>query len=235
MADISRSSFIPKEAPGLTPARVRRKRTLHVFGFLATTLLVGSLALAAGVYFLRSSAEGKLSSAKQALIEQKNLFQPEHIQEIREFDQRLKIGSVLIQNHIAPLKVFAALEAATKQNVQFTSFALEHMPSREMLLTLTGVTSEFKSLALQEIQFGDNRTLRDISFAEVGVNEATDENPQRMVAFTLKGTVDLSEVRYDGLPVFTPAPTVFEETEETLSVEEGETQVLGAAVAPENL
>lgn len=235
MADISRSSFIPKEAPGLTPTRVRRKRTLHVFGFVATTLLVGSLALAAGAYFLESSAKGKLSDAKQSLIEQKNLFQPEHIQEIREFDQRLKIGSVLIENHIAPLKIFAALEAATKQSVQLTSFALEHTPSREMIVTLMGTTPEFESLALQEIEFGDNRTLKNIAFSEVAVNEATEDNPRRMVAFTLEGTIDLAEVRYDGLPVFTPKPVVFEETGDVLSVEEGDTQVLGAAITRENI
>jgi hypothetical protein len=235
MADIGRSSFIPKETVGLTPSKIRRKRTFHVFGFLATTMLVGSLALAGGVYFLKSSAEKNLSAAKQLLTDQKSLFKSEDILEVRAFDRRLQVAEVLIQNHVAPLKIFAALEKETKQSIQFTKFSLEHTPTREMLLSLDGLTPEFKSLALQELQFDQNKILRDVAFNQVAINEAEEGGTERMVAFTLKGSVDLGNVRYDGTSVFIPEPVAFEETNAILTVEDGAPIVLGETVTNEEI
>ncbi len=235
MADIGRSSFIPKETAGLTPSKIRRKRTFHVFGFIATSMLVSSLALAGGVYFLKSSAEKQLGEARQALNEQKNLFKSEQITEVREFDRRLQVAEALLQNHIAPLKIFAALERDTKQSVQFTKFALEHTPTREMLLTLEGITPEFKSLALQELQFGENTILKEVTFSQVAINDEVEGVIGRMVAFSLGGVVDLGNVRYDGTPVFTPEPVAFTETGDTLSVADGSPIVLGDAITTEEI
>jgi len=204
MADFSRSSFIPKETTGAVPSRVRRRRTFHIFGFIATTMLVGSLALAAGVYFLKTSAQKGLDDAKQSLIEQDNLFKQESISEVREFDRKLKAAELLINNHISPLKIFAALEKETKQKVQFTAFEVEHTPTLEVILNLQGTTPEFKSLALQEITFSENGVLRDVVFSEVSTNDGS--SPDRKSAsadssinFNLKGTLSPDTIPYDGV------------------------------------
>jgi hypothetical protein len=220
MVEIPRSSFIPKETTGMTPGRVRRKRTFHVFGFIATVLLVGSLITAALVFFLKSTAESGLQDAKTALSEQKNLFNPEHINEVREFDRRLRAAEQLIKNHISPLKVFSALEEQAKQKIQFTSFLLEHTPSFETLVTLRGTTREFKTLALQESGFAGDSLLKDVMFNEVSTQDQPQEDGQggvtSMITFTLSGIVDTSRILYDGQTVrsrvepqpFTPQPPV---------------------------
>jgi hypothetical protein len=233
MADIGRSSFIPRETSGLTPNKIRRKRTFHVFGFVATAMLLGSLALGGGVYFLRKDSADNLASAKQTLVDQKSLFKVEHISEVREFDRRLKAAEALLQNHIAPLKIFSTLEQETKQRIQFSAFTLEHSPSRELLLTLEGVTPEFNSLALQEMKFGDNRVLKDIVFNQVAINEGTETNPERTVVFSMSGIVDLGSVRYDGVPVYTPEPAAFVESDNVISLSEATPAVLGEAVIQE--
>jgi hypothetical protein len=238
MADIGRSSFIPKETSGLVPGKLRRKRTFHIFGFISTTLLVGSLALAAGVYFLKSSAESGLESARNQLAEQNNLFKSEYITEIREFDRRIHAAEALVQNHVAPLKVFAALEDATKQNIQFTTFSLEHDPSRDIILSLSGTTREFKSLALQEIQFGDHTLLKDMVIEQVAFGDSIGEegtSEGQKVTFSLKGTLDMGLVRYDGTPVFAEVPAVFLDANNMLTVGDGTPAVLGESIINEDI
>ncbi len=234
MADIGRSSFIPKEAGGFTPGNMRRKRTFHVFGFLSAILLIGSLILGVGVYVLKSAAERELASSKQMLSEQKDVFKPEYINEVRQFDRRLQAAEALMRNHVAPLKVFVALEEETKQKVQFTSFNLSHNPSAEVILELQGVTPEFSSLALQEIQFSDSQMLKDIVFEGVAFSEAEDVT-ERMVSFSLKGILDTNELLYDGTSQAEQTLTTFREGEGTLAVEEAEPIVLGEAIINEEI
>ncbi len=208
MADFSRSSFIPKETSGAVPNRVRRRRTFHIIGFIATTMLIGSAALAGGVYFLKSSAQKGLEDAKQSLIEQDNLIKEESIAEVRDFDRQLKAAKLLINNHISPLKIFAALEKETKQKVQFTSFEVEHTPTLEVLVNLEGTTPEFKSLALQEIQFSENSILRNVVFSEVATNDSSaasekSASADSSITFTLKGVLSPDSIPYDGVTPIT--------------------------------
>ncbi len=236
MADIGRSSFIPKEAGGFTPGNVRRKRTFHVFGFLSATMLIGSLILGIGVYVLQSAGERELVSAKQKLSEQKDVFKPEYINEVRQFDRRLQAAEAMLLNHIAPLKIFAALEDETKERVQFTSFTLTHNPSAEIILELQGVTPEFRSLALQEIEFGDddNEMFKDIVFKQVALEE-TENAADRTVTFSLKGTLGTTGVRYDGTSAAKEELTTFSEVNGDLAVEEAQPQVLGESIIREDI
>jgi hypothetical protein len=206
MAGFSRSSFIPKETSAAIPNRVRRRRTFHVFSFISTAVLIGSLALAAGVFFLKRSSATSLIEAQQALIDQKNLFKQESINEVRGFARRLQAAELLIQNHISPLWFFSELEKDTMQKVQFSSIGFEHTPAFEVLVTLTGVTPEFKTLALQEIQFSLNSILKGITFSQVATNEGSaskegdedDTETTSGVTFSLEGTFEPSSILYDG-------------------------------------
>ncbi len=210
MVDIPRSSFIPKEGSGMTPGRARRTRTFHVFGFIATVSLVGSLLSAGFVYFLKSSAESNLDTEKQALREQKDLFNQDSIAEVREFDRRLQAADLLIRNHISPLKIFAALEERTKQRIQFTSFTLEHSPSLEVIVSLQGKTPEFKTLALQESSFADDLLLKDVLFSEVSTDDGEEEgSTSQSIVFALKGSLDTSRVLYDGTTPASVTDTAF--------------------------
>ncbi len=218
MVDIPRSSFIPKENSGMTPGRARRTRTFHIFGFIATVALVGSLLSAGFVYFLKNSASANLTSAEQALSEQKNLFSIESINEVKEFDRRLQAASLLIGNHISPLKIFSALEQRAKQRIQFTQFSLEHTPGIEVIVQLQGKTSEFGVLALQESSFGDDALLKNVVFSQVSTEDQTEEGGAAQgIAFTLKGALNTGLVLYDGKS----APNV-----QTAFVQDGEAIVI---------
>jgi len=221
MADISRSSFIPKENTGGVPARVRRRRTFNVFGFIATTVLIGSILLVGGTYFLKQTANAKLERVKTELNSQKGLFKNDSIAEVREFDRRLQGARQLLNNHVAPHKIFAALEQGTKQKVQFTSLTYKYDPSFDILLTIQGGTQEFKTLALQALQFGEDPMLKNILFTEVGTTEVAPSDTKtdttsntNKVSFTLTGLLTPAALDYDGSEAGNPA--AFLEQPETI-------------------
>lgn len=226
MADIPRSSFIPKETSGAVPSRIKRRRTFHVFGFLASVLLIGSLALAAGTYFYKKTAEKARDNTQEELRLLKDQFDEKQVAEVRQFDRQLKAAEFLLNNHIAPTKIFTVLERSTKQRVQFMDFGLEYDPSFDVTVSLSGGTEEFMTVALQALQFGSEPLLRDALFSEVsseGANIEAVENPvsdveDHEVTFAVSGTVAPSLLLYDG--IYSVGEVRTEQTEQNVTNEQ---------------
>ena len=175
MAEAPRSSFIPKQTSSAVPSSVRRKRRFHAFNFLASALLALSLALGAGSYFYRNYAGKQLEQAKSDLSFESERFSENDIAEVREFDRTLEAARLLLDNHISPSKIFDALELKTMDRVQFSSFSFQQRPSQDVTLTVEGGTEEFKTVALQALQFGDDPLLSDAVFTDLGTQGASVE------------------------------------------------------------
>ncbi len=213
MVDVPRSSFIPKSSMGMVPDRVRRGRTFHAFNFIAAVLLIGSIISAGLVFFFKGVQESQLESVKIDLNNQKGLFDEAKVREVREFSKQLAVAKTLLTNHISPLRIFSALEEETKQRIQFTSFSLERTSPEEVLVSLSGKTEVFQTLAVQEITFADHVLLKDILFSEVATYDSNgiknengeikntstnDEKIERGITFTLTGVVPSTAILYDG-------------------------------------
>lgn len=199
MTEVPRSSFIPKEAPGMMPARVRRRHTFQVFDIIATAMLIGALLLAGGAYFMKFSAEKQKKEALEKISEQ-GQFNEEAIGEIRQFDRKLKAAEDLLKNHISPLKIFNALELRTKNRVQFTQFTFEHTPKFEAYLSVTGGTKEFKTLALQSMQFNSDPILQSLLVTTLQADAESaksDEDNSHVVTFSMTGNIPQGKILYD--------------------------------------
>ncbi len=168
MAYIPRSSFIPKEASGAIPMQVQKKRTVRIFSLLASALLITSVASAIGAFLYKDYALGQLETAKAELqtvsAESNN---EDNIAEIRTYDQKLKIAKSLLDNHIAPSRIFAELESTTKENVQFDAFELTYDPGFEVELKLGGNTRELSAIALQNTQFAKEGIFSDFKIEDI--------------------------------------------------------------------
>lgn len=205
MAYVPRSSFIPKEASGAIPMRVRRKRTIHVFSLLTTLLLLASLAGAVGVYLYQDFLENRLEAAKTALNEASDAENDAKIEEIRIYDNKLTIAHTLLDNHLAASFLFEELENSTKETVQFQSLEYTYDPGFEALLTLGGNTEEFTSLALQKMQFLEDTLFSDFVVGEISTSQdVTDEeievnrNEESDVGFEVKGLFRKNLLEYTG-------------------------------------
>lgn len=206
MVDIPRSSFIPKETSAAIPTRIKRRRTFHVFNFLASALLVVAILLAGGTYFYKYTLDNKLVSVKEQLREQTNLFSEERLAEVRAFDRQLRAAQYLLDKHLAPSKIFTALEKDTVDRIRFTSFLYEFNYPFDVLMDIQGATEEFKTVALQSNEFRRDTLFEKGIFTDLGTSDVStpDDEPSTndndgKVNFTVKGPVLLEMLSYDGL------------------------------------
>lgn len=219
MAYIPGSSFIPKETTvGATPKVVKRKRTFHIIGFIASVLLVLSLLTALGTFGYRKYLEGRLLTVQSELTQKKSEDMESRLKEIAIFDRQINIAKYLLDNHIAPTRIFTALESLTKETVVYSSFDYAYDPGNIAQLDVTGGTEELTSVAVQKIEFTakdlfDEFTVKDITF---GLAEAVDGAPAQesdeAVAFSIEGSLDKDVIEYTGEREPSSAPSLIPET-----------------------
>lgn len=208
MADIPRSSFIPKDVASAVPARVRRRRTFNVFGFVGSIMLIASLVLAGGVFFLKTKTQKDLEQRKVTLEAENRKFNEQSIFEVQQFDQRVQAAELLLKNHLSPSLLFEELESVTKHHVQLTKLEYEYDAPFDVLLTIGGATDAFKTLALQELGLLNSALLRSIEFTELGTSDVqkpgestgskTDTSGKdTFVQFTLEGNLEPALIRYE--------------------------------------
>ncbi len=216
MAEIPSSSFIPRQNQSAIPARIRRRRTFSILNFVSTVILLGSLILAGGTFFYKGRVAVVQDNVKAELTAQEGLFNDTEILTVKHFDRQIRAAKHILENHIAPSKIFSVLETATMDRIQFTSFDYSYDPGFEVMVTVMGGTQEFKTVALQALAFGDESNgkealLKDAVFTEIGTSETsvapTDsgEEISHSVNFSLTGVIAPSEIKYDGREIPTSA------------------------------
>jgi hypothetical protein len=209
MKYIPSSSYGSPGAPSAIPQMVQRRRTFHVFGFIATSLLFLSLACSAGVFFYKQELEKQLVAAKEELGGKSTSENEKKITELEAFYHKLQTAELLIQNHRAPSKLFSELEKITKKSVQLTSLSYAYDPGFDIELEMTASTDELMSVLLQK-----KKLLEESMFSVVAVNSISTTldtqdsendvpNPvgEKKIGFAIKGLLKKDVVAYDGKSV----------------------------------
>ena len=201
MTETPRSSFIPKQTMATVPSRARRRRKYNVFGFIATVLLLGAIFLSVGVFLYRDVMVSQLEGEKEALREQRSLFNEADIANVRDLDAQLAAGMHLLDTHAAFSKVFDTLQLTTKESVQFTGIELERRPSNDVSVVIEGATEEFTAVALQATQFGRDPIMQNTIFTDIttadksaedllaGNSDAAAEEDEPRVTFSVEGNI----------------------------------------------
>jgi hypothetical protein len=236
MSYIPRSSSTLTDSSGPIPKMVQKKRTFRAFAFLGTAVLACSLLTAGATYFYVGYAQKQLETAMQQLDSLgNNVNDQKNIKEIGEFDQKLKLASYLLKNHIAPSRIFSKLEELTKETVQFASFVYEYDPGFAATFTLDGVTGELSSVALQKIELIEDEMFYEMRVDSINTNASSSASTRSQansdVTFRIDGSLDISQFKY---VVDEPlkAPDIME-TEVSDEVEEPTTVTSDAVTAPE--
>ena len=213
MANVPRSSFIPKQVTqSATPKKVRHTRVFSIVGFVAGFLLILSLALSAGVFIYKGIVARELSAQQQALASERGKFNEADMAEVRSFNERILLARSLLDGHIAPSKVFAALENSTKQSVRYTDFSFTRRPSGDVSLELSGVTDAFAKVALQSLENSEDFILKDMAVAEVSIESQGEEGAEgetvsssgrKSIIFNLVSNIPASKLLFesDVMPV----------------------------------
>ncbi len=231
MAYIPGSSFIPKET-NVTPKVMQRKRTFHVFGFIASAMLMTSLIAAIGVFAYGKFSEKKLEEAKVALVKEKSVDMESKMVEIAIFDRQLALTTRLLDNHIAPSRIFSELEKMTKNTVQFKSFKYTYDPGYIAELEVKGGTDELTSVAVQKIEFAGQQLFSEFSVENIALSLKTTDSGKAPapvaqgssivspVDFSISGVLNSKTVQYTGESVVDTETEVATSTGETLPADE---------------
>lgn len=200
--------YIPRSpiTTGSIPKIVKKKHTFRVFGFIATLMILGSLASIIGTFAYKQYAQSRLETARQKLVEVSSVDVTKDIEELAQFDKKLNIAQRLLDNHIAPSKIFKAIEATTKGTIQFTNFKYTYDPGFQALLELNAGTNELAAVALQNIEFMKDSIFTEYDMHEINANvsnqdqdeSALSRNSGSEVTFNVKGEIEKKLFAYTG-------------------------------------
>lgn len=206
MAPNPRSSFIPKETSGVIPMQIKKRRSVHVFSMLSSVIFLASLVAAIGMFFYGGMLEKRLEESKVALSQVDEIENDRKIEEIRIYNEKLMIAEDLLDNHIAPSRIFEEIENSTKVTVQFDTLEYIYDPGFEAELTLAGNTAEFTGVALQKMQLLEDSLFSDFLVKDISTSQDSDaatgassaQRPDGTVGFTVNGLFRKDVVEYTG-------------------------------------
>ena len=198
--------YIPRSpiTTGSIPKIVKKKHTFRVFGFIATLMILGSLASIIGTFAYKQYALSRLETTRQKLVEVSSVDVTKDIEELTQFDKKLNIAQHLLDNHIAPSKIFKAIETTTKDTIQFTNLEYTYDPGFQALLELTAGTNELATVALQDIEFMKDTIFTEYDVREINANVSIQDKPassndtSHSITFNVKGAVEKKLFAYTG-------------------------------------
>lgn len=214
MTYIPRSPSGQRGAASPIPRIVKKRRTFRIFGFLGSALLILSVLASAAVFFYENISENQFEQARQDLAAAADRVSDREarMREIKQYDDRLKAAATLLDNHVAPSRLFEALEMNTKETVQFQSFEYTYDPGFDALLTLGGSTDEFISVVLQKLQLASADSPFEVALvSNVTKAAASSDGAQgqalsgeNAVTFSVTGLLRENRLSYTGAGDETP-------------------------------
>lgn len=221
-----KTSFIPKQSMGSSPASARRHKTFNVLTFVATIFFLAVLILSVGAFFYKQYDDRKLQSSKEQLASMKKAFEEGgDINSIRELDTRLNIAQYLLDHHIAASRVFDAIEASLQTNATISTFSMDRAESGTMRVALGGEALSFNTVALQEQSFANEKAFAPGTLLFTDVDTTEDDT----VKFSVATDLDPASIKYQALQVIddSTASTTDGSTTDTVPADGSETVTPG--------
>ncbi len=184
------------------PRIVQKKHTFRVFGFIATLLIVSSLASFAAAFFYKSYVENQLEAEKVTIRGLVSKDDAEKIKDLESFERKLSLANMLLSQHLAPSRLLESLEKSTKNTVQFLTMEYTYDPGFQALLELSGGTSEIESVASQNFEFLRKTLFTDFVTTNISIEAVSevseDSEDVHGVTFAISGALDKSVLAYTG-------------------------------------
>jgi len=192
MAEEFNTSFIPKKTTEVGPRKRKASMSIFTLGGFIVFLIVAIAS--GGIFVYQRILERSIVSKRETLTRVQEAFEPSLIRELVRLDDRIKVSSTLLDEHIAPSSLLEMLERITLGTVRFNSFAFsvpENDIEDSIKLTMNGSATGFSAVALQSDEFGNNSYLSDVLFSNLVVTRTGE------VTFTATAVVDPELFQYE--------------------------------------
>lgn len=184
------TSFIPKKP--MIENRVSSRPigiTTIISIFIFFTILIASV----GLFFYESYLERTIVKLENDLNLAKGRFEPSKITQLQVLDKRLNAANEILSKHVALSPIFEILQSVTLKSISYTKFSYEYSDNpkdQKIKITMTGLASEYKSIAQQADIFAANKNLIDPVFSNLTLDD------KGKVTFDLNFSVDPNFVDY---------------------------------------
>jgi hypothetical protein len=159
---------------------------------ISILLLALSGALAVGVFLYSQYLQASVQSKLQQLNRAEASFDPSLVQQLTRLDTRMNTAEDLLKAHLAPTRFFATLEASTVQDISFGSLSYTTTDPQDIDIKMDGVAGSINAIALQAQVFSQGGVIASPIFANI-------DREADGVHFTFTGTLNASEMTYEGL------------------------------------
>ncbi len=182
------ASFIPKKS--LDVSASSSGSPFGLFFLLALLIFIASIAAAAGAFLYQQYLTKAIADKSHSLSLAEGAYDPGVIKDLLRIDDRLTQSKKLLTNHTAISGVFAFLSTQTLEHVSFNKFDYSIDDAKTAKILLQGTADSFATVALQSDQFGGNKLLKNVVFADITIDQTG------KVGFTVSANLDPSLISY---------------------------------------
>jgi len=191
MENSFQTSFIPKKP--ITSNAVSGKEPTNFFSLITGFLLVVSILASIGLFVYKMYLTNQKQTLSASLLVNRDSFEKDTIDELELFNKRTESAKQILKNHIVSSPLFALLGDITIPQVQYTRFEQQIDDKGVVLVNMSGMASDYRSIALQADVFNGPKgsSLKNVLFS----NLVKDKNNN--VSFNLKFNVDSDVFSYE--------------------------------------
>ena len=184
------TSFIPKKP--VTQSRIPIGASSSFLNIVTMFIFLAVLISTAILFLYYKSIERNISQMQNDLVLSKERFNPAQIQSFQVLDKRLKSSTDILNQHIVITPIFQTLQELTMKSIQYTKFdyTLGTPEQPDILVKMSGVANDYRSVALQSELYAKNKNLIDPVFTKLSLDDSG------KVMFDLDFSVDPKFLNY---------------------------------------
>jgi hypothetical protein len=192
------TSFIPKKPIVSETSNFSASsegKSVGIFMIIGIFLFITVALAGVGMYFYKDILNKNVLQMERDLVLAKNRFEPEKINELQRLDKKLSAANEILKNHVAISPIFEKLNAITLKSIRYTKFSYEfdRTQNSRVLVSMSGVATGYRGIALQSDMFTKERYFIDPVFSNLSLDERGN------VLFDLEFLVDPAFVDYKQL------------------------------------
>jgi len=166
------TSFIPKKP--IVKERAISARPVGILMVASLLILFTVLLATGGIYFYKGIIAKNIADMENTLTLAKNRFEPSKITELQILDKRLNAASEILGSHVVVTPIFGALEQLTMKTVRYTKFSYELGTDKNATVDvkISGLATDYRSVALQSDLLATNKNLIDPVFSDLTLDNS---------------------------------------------------------------
>jgi hypothetical protein len=225
MSDLpnSTSSFIPKRSAG-QPARQRRQHSFFLLAIISYACLIAAPTASAAVFVYQLYTERQFQQVVAELDTAINAFSQADLEQVLEFNDRLKKAADIVDKQVAVGLALQALEQTTATEVAFTTLSLTRQPDASVAIVGDLITTNFDAALFQRTEYAKADLTKTAKITNVAFTPQSDGIESKRVE--IKGTFTFTpdQIRYTPQAVTVDTAPLDESTSTTTTTETVETE-----------